>query len=110
MASDRTSDSNRARRKPVHSETQPARNKGFITRILRERIVSLRLEGHSVEAIARRVERIPRVVDQVLIDELDIGRRAASRFTLQVGPIVARLANDVLATTRRECTEEREVA
>ena len=103
-------DSTSIRRKPVRSETQAARTKGVISRILREQIVSLRLEGHSVEAIARIVERIPRVVDQVLIDELDIGRRVASRFMLVVGPTVSRLATDVLVNTRRECLEEREVA
>ncbi len=109
-ASDCNCKSTPPRPKPARSETQVARTKGLVTSILRKRIVELRLEGHSVDQIATKVRRSPAVVDQVLIDELNIGRRVASRFLLMVGQTVASLATDILTTTRRECIEEREVA
>ncbi len=110
MPPDRNYDSTLPRPKPAQSETQVARTKGLITSILRKRIVELRLEGHSVDQIARRIRRSTEVVDQVLIDELNIGRRVASRFVLMVGQTVSSLATDIATRTRRECIEEREVA
>ena len=108
--SDRNYDSTPPRPKPPRRETQVARTKGHITSILRKRIIELRLEGHAVDRIAKQVRRSHAIVDRVLIDELDIGRRVASRFMLIVGPTVASLATDILTRTRRECIEEREVA